>query len=115
VENVKDDIAAFCPALRRNRKASDEVQIQIKEAILPLAMKASTEEAAHRARQANTHHRIAAVTAYWQDNLRSKNVSMFSMLPGISHPAPSRFSPRERLGLPSHVLWQPARTISKAF
>jgi hypothetical protein len=63
VENIRDDIAAFCPALRRNRKALDEVQTRIKEGILPLAMKASAEEAAHCARQADIHRQIAAVTA----------------------------------------------------
>jgi hypothetical protein len=63
VENIRDDIAAFCPALRRNRKALDQVQTRIKEGILPLAMKASAEEAAHRARQADIHRQIAAVTA----------------------------------------------------
>jgi hypothetical protein len=55
VENIGDDIAAFCPALRRNRKALDEVQTRIKEGILPLVMKASTEEAVHRAQQADIH------------------------------------------------------------
>jgi hypothetical protein len=27
MENIRDDIAAFCPTLRRNRQALDDVQI----------------------------------------------------------------------------------------
>ncbi|KAA8893396.1 hypothetical protein FN846DRAFT_896012 [Sphaerosporella brunnea] len=41
VEQLTADIASFCPALRRNRQALDEVQIGIKEGILPLAIEAS--------------------------------------------------------------------------
>jgi hypothetical protein len=41
VERINADIAAFCPALRRNRQALDDLQTQIKEHMLPLEMEAS--------------------------------------------------------------------------
>ncbi|KAA8893395.1 hypothetical protein FN846DRAFT_896011 [Sphaerosporella brunnea] len=75
------DITSFCTALCRNRQALDELQIRIKEVIHPLAMEACTQEEVFRAQQTAIHDRIALVTAHWQDNLRLKNIFMFSKQP----------------------------------
>jgi hypothetical protein len=86
VDKLTADIDEFCPILRSNREALDQMQAAMKPELLPLAMEASVQQAVFRVQQVEIQARIATVSASHQLAHKLKNISSPATTPS---PPPS--------------------------